>query len=78
MRLDRLQSICSRLTLAISTFKYEIPSLLNCENIVKFLLLESIPADLRYGVHRDISSMEGERRKLIQDPSLAKSVLRMI
>jgi hypothetical protein len=78
LRLDRLQAICSRLTLAISTFKYETPSLLNCENIVKFLLLESIPADLRFSVHRDISSMEGERRKLIQDPSLAKSVLRMI
>lgn len=78
LRLDRLQAICSRLTMAIETLKYEVPSKLNCENIVKFLLLESIPADLRYSVHREISSMDGDRSRLIQDPLLAKSVLRMI
>jgi hypothetical protein len=78
LRLDRLQAICSRLTMAILTKQYEVPSALNCKNLVQFLLLEVIPADLRYSVHREISSMGGERTNLIQDPILAKSVLRMV
>jgi hypothetical protein len=78
LRLDRLQAICSRLSMAISTDHYEKPSSLNCKNIVHFLMLEAIPADLRYSVHREIASMDGERMTLIQDPILAKSVLRMI
>lgn len=78
LRLDRLQAICSRLSMAISTDHYEKPSSLNCKNVVKFLMLEAIPADLRYSVHREIASMDGERMTLIQDSILAKSVLRMI
>ena len=77
LRLDRLQAICSRLSMAISTEQYQKPTSLNCKNIVQFLMLKSVPADLRYSVHREISSMDGERVRLIQDPILAKLVLRM-
>jgi MoxR-like ATPase len=78
IRLDRLQAICSRLTMAISSNRYEFPSELNRRNVVEFLLLDAIPADLRYSVHREISAMDGARNILIQDPLLAKAVLKMI
>ena len=78
VRLDRLSVICTRLVLAIAAKEYAKPSAKNKANIVAFLLMPELPADLRFSVHRDIVSLPDQRPSLIQDPALAKLVLKTI
>ena len=78
VRLDRLSVICTRLVLAIATSSYAKPSLKNKANIVAFLTMPELPADLRFSVHRDIASLPDQRLSLIQDPTLAKLVLKTV
>jgi len=78
VRLDRLSVICTRLVLAIAAKEYAKPSAKNKANIVAFLLMPELPADLRFSVHRDIVSLPDQRPSLVQDPALAKLVLKAI
>ena len=78
IRLDRLSVICTRLVLAIAGDKYARPSEKNKSNVIDFLKMQELPADLRFSVHRDISSLPDKRPSLVQDPSLAKMVLKTI
>ena len=78
MRLDRLSVICTRLVLEIATSKYAKPSAKNKTNVVEFLKIPELPADLRFSVHRDITSLPDLRPSLVQDPALAKMVLKTI
>lgn len=78
VRLDRLSTICTRLLLAISGSEYQTPSQKNRKNVIKFLMMPELPADLRFGLHRDIVALPGERPTLVQDAVLAKLILKMI
>jgi hypothetical protein len=78
VRLDRLSVICTRLVLAIAGEKYANPSAKNKSNVINFLKMSELPADLRFSVHRDIVSLPDQRPSLVQDPSLAKMVLKTI
>jgi MoxR-like ATPase len=78
IRLDRLSVICTRLVLAIAGDKYAKPSEKNKSNVIDFLTMSELPADLRFSVHRDIASLPDQRPSLVQDPSLAKMVLKTI
>jgi MoxR-like ATPase len=78
VRLDRLSVICTRLVLAISGSQYAKPSEKNKNNLVSFLLMPELPADLRFSVHRDIVSLPDQRPTLVQDPALAKLVLKTV
>lgn len=78
VRLDRLSVICTRLVLAISSKDYANPSAKNKENVVSFLKMTELPADLRFSVHRDISSLPDRRPSLVQDAALAKLVLKTV
>jgi MoxR-like ATPase len=75
VRLDRLSVICTRLVIAISNDEYAMPSERNKSNVVAFLSMPELPADLRFSVHKDIVDMSDDRSKLVQDPALAKLVL---
>ena len=48
VRLDRLSVICTRLVLEIATSKYAKPSAKNKTNVVEFLKIPELPADLRF------------------------------
>lgn len=78
VRLDRLSVICTRLVLAIAGSDYAKPSAKNKANIVSFLMMPELPADLRFSVHRDIVSLPDQRPTLVQDPALAKLVLQTV
>jgi hypothetical protein len=78
VRLDRLSVICTRLVLAIAGSDYAKPSAKNKANLVAFLMMSELPADLRFSVHRDIVSLPDQRPTLVQDPSLAKLVLQTV
>ena len=78
IRLDRLSVICTRLVLAIAGDKYAKPSEKNKSNVIDFLKMSELPADLRFSVHRDIASLPDQRPSLVQDSSLAKMVLKTI
>jgi hypothetical protein len=76
VRVDRVSTICTRLLLTLSSAEYERPTPRNKENLVQFLALPEIPADLRFSVHKDIVAMGGDRAKLVEDQRLAKLVLK--
>lgn len=78
VRLDRLSVICTRLVLEIASSKYAKPSSKNKSNVIEFLKIPELPADLRFSVHRDITSLPDQRPSLVQDPILAKMVLKTI
>jgi len=75
VRVDRLSVICTRLVLAIAGRAYAKPSARNKANLIAFLGMKELPADLRFSTHRDIAALSGHRAALVQDPSLAKLVL---
>jgi len=78
VRLDRLSVICTRLVLEVASASYKKPTSKNKVNFVEFLKIQELPADLRFSVHRDISSLPDQRPSLVQDPSLAKLVLKTV
>jgi hypothetical protein len=67
--------ICTRLVLAVAGQAYAKPSARNKANVVEFLGMKELPADLRFSTHRDIAALPGQRAGLVKDPRLAKLVL---
>ena len=45
------------------------------ENLVAFLLLEDLPNDLRFSLHRDLITISEEIANMLRDPKLAKLVI---
>jgi hypothetical protein len=78
VRLDRLSAICTRLVLALASKAYENPSPINKKNVIALLTMNEIPGDLRFSMHRDISALPGKRSAVVQDPELAKLVLKSV
>lgn len=78
-RNDILATICSRLTLHVMSKDYQFKEL-HKKNMVKFLLCDVMEASLRFGIHGAISNAKAEVKKqcgpLIQDPKLAKAILK--
>lgn len=73
-RVDRLATICTRLFLHLSQERYK-PGKTHKANLVKFLLHEDIPNDLRFSLHKDITALGPERARLLRDKKLAKLIL---
>ena len=73
-RVDRLSTICTRLYLYLSApgYKHETH---HAENLVAFLLLEDLPNDLRFSLHRDLITISEEIANMLRDPKLAKLVI---
>jgi hypothetical protein len=78
VRLDRLSTICTRLLLALAEPSRACPTEQNRKNVVAFLMMPQLPADLRFSVHREISAMPGERPKVLEDAELARLVLKAL
>ena len=78
VRLDRLSTICTRLLLVLAEPSRACPTEQNRKNVVAFLMMPQLPADLRFSVHREISAMPGERPKVLEDAELARLVLKAL
>jgi hypothetical protein len=75
LRLDRLSILCHRLLVTLSDPQYT-PGPHHAENIVRFLSLEVLPADLRMTLHQDLLR-EGNPSvaEMLRDPRLALTML---
>lgn len=74
-RVDRLSTMCTRVFLHVTHPRYE-PREEHRENLVQFLLHESLPNDLRLSLHRDlIRDGSDEVKKMLQDKRLAELLL---
>ena len=73
-RVDRLSTICTRLYLHLSAAGYKSETH-HAENLVAFLLLEDLPNDLRFSLHRDLITISEEIANMLRDPKLAKLVI---
>jgi MoxR-like ATPase len=73
-RVDRLSTICTRLYLHLSAAGYKSETH-HAENLVTFLLLEDLPNDLRFSLHRDLITISEEIANMLRDPKLAKLVI---
>lgn len=73
-RVDRLATICTRVFLHVTSKAYE-PGETHQDNLVKFLLLEELPNDLRYSLHKDLMGAGKVVRKMMQDKRLAELML---
>ncbi len=73
-RVDRLSTICTRLHLHLASDRYQ-RSTGHKENLVKFLLHDELPNDLRFGLHKDIIGLGSDFAELVRDPALAKRLL---
>ena len=74
-RVDRLATICTRLYLSLTKENYQ-PKTKHSENLVKFMLLESLPNDLRMSLHSDLMKQGTEKvKKMLRDKRLAKLLL---
>jgi len=73
-RVDRLSTICTRLYLYLSAEKYKAEGH-HAKNLVAFLLLDDLPNDLRFSLHRDLITISEEIANMLRDPKLAKLVI---
>ena len=74
-RVDRLATICTRLYLTLTKEKYE-PKNNHSDNLIEFMLLKSLPNDLRMSLHSDLMKSGSEKvKKMIRDKRLAKILL---
>ena len=74
-RVDRLATMCTRLYLNLTKEKYE-PKTIHTDNLVKFMLLETLPNDLRMSLHSDLMKNGSEKVKgMLRDKRLAKLLL---
>ena len=74
-RVDRLATMCTRLYLNLTKEKYE-PKNNHTDNLVKFMLLETLPNDLRMSFHSDLMKNGSEKVKgMLRDKRLAKLLL---
>jgi len=75
IRLDRLATIASRLVLYLCDSKYK-PKKEHEDNLVQFLLHDSLPNELRFSVHQDLINASNPKIvKMAQNRRLAKLVL---
>lgn len=73
-RVDRLSTICTRLYLHLSSNTYEIKDN-HKKNLLAFLLLNDLPSDLRFSLHRDLIAISEDIANMLRDPKLAKHVI---
>lgn len=73
-RVDRLSTICTRLYLHLSADTYKAENH-HAKNLVAFLLLDDLPNDLRFSLHRDLITISEEIANMLRDPKLAKLVI---
>lgn len=73
-RVDRLSTICTRLYLHLSSDSYKRGNY-HAKNLVAFLMLDDLPNDLRFSLHRDLSAIGDEVASMLRDPKLAKLVI---
>jgi MoxR-like ATPase len=73
-RVDRLATVCTRLYLHLAAPGFA-PAKHHRENVVQFLLLDALPNDLRFSLHRDLTSVGGAVKELLRDKRLAEIVL---
>jgi len=74
-RVDRLATICTRLYLTLTKEKYE-PKSNHSNNLIEFMLLKSLPNDLRMSLHSDLMKNGSEKvKKILRDKSLAKLLI---
>lgn len=74
-RVDRLATICTRLYLALTHPGYK-PQELHGKNVVNFLLLDTLPNDLRVSLHKDLLGHNNpEVTAMMRDKRLAEIML---
>jgi hypothetical protein len=78
IRLDRLHVICTRLFMALSSESFKNMSLKNKNNLINFLKLPELPADLRFSLHRDIASLSEEKSSILNDEEISSLVLKAL
>lgn len=76
-RMDVLSVLCGRLHLHLAGPTYT-PGPLHAANLVAFLLLPDLPNDLRFTLHRDLTSISPQVRDMLKDKRLAQLVLKGI
>tara|TARA_B100000787_G_scaffold168228_1_gene156588 strand:+ start:1309 stop:2439 length:1131 start_codon:yes stop_codon:yes gene_type:complete len=74
-RVDRLATICTRLYLVLTKENYD-PKSNHADNLVKFMLLTTLPNDLRMSFHSDLMKNGSDKVKaMLRDKRLAKLLL---
>ena len=73
-RIDRLATVCTRLYLHMAQPDYT-PGEADAGNLVSFLLLDILPNDLRFSLHRDLVSLGAQTIAMLKDPRLARIIL---
>lgn len=75
VRLDRLNTISTRLYLMLTAAGYE-PAERHGPNLIRFMTLETLPNDLRVMLHRDLVTEAGPAVvEMLRDPKLADLAL---
>jgi len=76
IRTDRMAMMATRVFLRLLEGKIDAAAI-RCENLVSFLLMKGMPADLRLTFWRDVAALKGpEIKRLLQDPRLASAIMR--
>ena len=74
-RLDRISAICTRLFLALKAKDYQ-PGERHRDNLVKFMLQESLPKDLKMSLYMDLMrEASAEAKEMHKDKRLAVILL---
>ena len=73
-RVDRLATICTRLYLHLAQKDYT-PGETDAANLVAFLLLDVIPNDLRFSLHKDLVALGPKTTAMLNDSRLARLIL---
>lgn len=74
-RVDRLSTICTRLYLALTHPQYKVQDH-HGKNMVSFLLLDTLPNDLRVSLHKDLLAFgNGDITAMMRDKRLAELML---
>ena len=74
-RVDRLATICTRLYIYLTSDSYK-PTPNHPENIINFILLDLLPNDLRFSLHKDLVNNGGDKLKeILKDKRLAMLLL---
>jgi MoxR-like ATPase len=73
-RMDRLNTICTRLLLLISNTSFH-PTDLNLNNILNFLLHKDLPNDFRMSFHKDILNLGSRFASIANNEKVAKLLL---
>ena len=73
--MDRLSTMCSRLYLKLTSEDYS-PEKNHSENLVQFLLLDTIPNDLLMSLYMDLQKHGGDEiKEMTRDKKLASKLL---